>query len=152
MFEEPRAGLGQTLSTGSPIVGTRASPYRKYCGQPANVQDAVPLAATADESGNVKVSEEDGFLSRNVTIKANNRIAKERSEFGAVKKTQPTAGKKKGTAKSRQKKTLPTAGKKKRKRKRKKIRAFLDQSCCLQGCISACVSRHWRVRGAEVSP
>ena len=82
--EERRAGLGQTLSTGSPIEGSR-EPKRSYCGQHTFVQGAVPRAATADDSDSVKVSDGDGFLSRNVTIEANNKI---------VKRAQPTAGKK----------------------------------------------------------
>ena len=52
------------------------------------MQGAVPLAPTADDSGNVKVSDEDCFLSRNVTMKANNKIVKELSEFGSVEKQQ----------------------------------------------------------------
>ena len=31
--EERRAGLGQALPTGFPIVGSRLSQYRRYCGQ-----------------------------------------------------------------------------------------------------------------------
>ena len=49
----------------------------------------MPLAATTDDSGNVKVSDEDGFLSHNVTIEANNRIVKEVSEFGSVIEKEP---------------------------------------------------------------
>ena len=76
--EERRVGLGQAL----PIVGSRLSPFRRYYGQHAHV----PLAATADDSRNVKVSDEDGLLSHNVTIQANNRIVTELSEFGSVEK------------------------------------------------------------------
>ena len=98
--EERRAGLGQALPTGSPIVGSRASPYRRYCGQLTYLQGAVPLAATVDAS-NVKVSDEDAYLCRNMTFKANNRIVKELSEFGSVKeRAQPTAGQKKKKGRS----------------------------------------------------
>ena len=44
---------------------------------------AVPLAATVEDSGNVKVLDEDGYLSRNMTTKAYNMVVKELSEFGA---------------------------------------------------------------------
>ena len=56
--------LGQALPSASPIVGSRASPYRRYCGQHIFVQGAVPLTATAVDASNVKVSDEDAYVSR----------------------------------------------------------------------------------------
>ena len=57
-------------------MGSRASPYRRYCGQHAFVQ---PLAATAVDASDVKVSDEDAYLSRNMTNRANNGVVKELS-------------------------------------------------------------------------
>ena len=88
------AGLDQALPSGSPIVGSRASPYRRYCGQHTYVQSPVSLTTTADDACNVKVSNEDACLFRCMTIKANHKALKELSKFGSVPK------KKKSTAKS----------------------------------------------------
>ena len=41
------------------------------------------LAATAVDASNVKVSDENAYLSRNVTIEANNKIVRKPSEFGS---------------------------------------------------------------------
>ena len=56
----------------------------------------------------MKVSDEDAYLSRNMTIKANDKIVKEQSESGSTgngrpkqKEVQPTAGKKKRTERNR---------------------------------------------------
>ena len=55
----------------------------------------------------MKVSDEDAYLFRNMTIKANDKIVKEQSEAGSTangrpkKKVQPTAGKKKRTERNR---------------------------------------------------
>ena len=92
----------------------------------------MPPAATADDACNVKVSDEDGYLSRCMTIKADHKAVKELSKFGSVEN--------KSTANCRQqKKAQPRAGK-----KRKEQRAKLKQPCRLQDCVSACVSRPWR--------
>ena len=57
---------------------------------------ASPPAAPAVDVSDVKGSDVDVCLFRNVTIKANNRIVKELSEFGSVKKrTQPNSRPKK---------------------------------------------------------
>ena len=107
--EERRACLGQALPTGSPIVGPRVSPYRGYRGQ---------LTCTAVDASNVKVSDDDVYLSRNMTFEANNRIVKELSELGSVEtKHSQLQAKKRGGAQ-------PTAVKKK-----KVERAKFYQSC-----------------------
>ena len=62
----------------------RASPNRLYCGQHIHVQGASTPAAPAVDVSNVKGSDEDGYLSRNVTTKANNKTLKELSEFGST--------------------------------------------------------------------
>ena len=43
-----------------------------------------PAAATADDVSNVKVSDEDAYLSRSMTIKANNKAVKERNCINRV--------------------------------------------------------------------
>ena len=128
--EERRAGLGQALPSGSPIVGSKACPYRRYCGQHTFAQGAVPLAATAVDVSNVKVSDEDAYLSRNMKFKTNNRIVKELTDSDHFSKiTQPTAGPKKEHSEWQAKKH--------------QNRAKLEQSCRQEGWVSACVSRHW---------
>ena len=48
------------------------------------MQGASPPGAPAVDVSSVEGSDEDGYLSRNVTIKANNRIVKGLSEFGSM--------------------------------------------------------------------
>ena len=48
------------------------------------MQDATPPAAPAVDVSNVKGSDKDSYLSRNVTIRANNKIESELSEIGSI--------------------------------------------------------------------
>ena len=79
-----RAGLGQALPTGSPVMGSGASSYRWCCGQHTFVQGAPPHAATADDVSDAKVSDEKDYLSRDMTFKANNKNVKEQIWINCV--------------------------------------------------------------------
>ena len=77
------------------------------------MQGAPLLAATADDACNVKVSDEDAYLSRYTTIKAYHKAVKELNKFGSVGK-EKRKEKKEHSQLHAPKRAQPTAGKKRK--------------------------------------